>query len=86
MRLKSNHRDNTQRRITLLVIALEVWAIIVALYVLLIAKSSFTWTLVLRLGASFLLPLLLWFVLRWQNRLRKRREHFSVERKEQENH
>ncbi|MBB6276208.1 hypothetical protein [Porphyromonas circumdentaria] len=72
MRREPQDKKAALRRIRWSVVALELWVLLVVLYVFIIKKMPFTLERGIQLGISFLLPLLLYFVYRWQWRIRSR--------------
>lgn len=60
------------RRILLSIFALELWVLLVALYVFVFKKEPFTWVRGIQLFLSLLIPVVLFFIYRWRFRLRSR--------------
>ena len=61
----------SQKRTLLLVIGLELWVIGIALYALLKERIVPSWDFYLILGGSLILPIVLYFVLRKRDAIRR---------------
>ena len=72
MTTKPTNSKASLRRISLIILALEVWVLMVALYVFVIKKEPFTWARGGQLALSFLVPIALYFAYRWRARLRSK--------------